>query len=922
MTCMEIGLWSVNPNVVECNLIDCGEPNLVQYATMIGENFTYNSIIHYECVKGKWFSRGVYGKTITCLVDSSWNATYTSCIDVECPHPSSVTNHATYIGEDLTYLNLITVHCNHGYIISHGVAHTTLRCMGNGSWDLPNDKFTCKPVVCPTPPTVWYSNTIGTNYSLDATVIYDCNHDYFISRSQDNITITCTDVAIWRPNPKLIKCIHKSLFLCDKPAIIPNSNILATSFAYESIVNITCLNGYWFSPHNYSVSIQCQFSGTWLPHPTGIQCLKIGCGEPEPQPQSTYEGASYDYGDVVHMKCDKPTRVWMPRHEHDMFETFMKSVAIQCNADGKWYPSPTNISCLASGCPNPDEPLLTTWDGSSLPDIIELGEFAYFSCKIGSYIKRGVSRIHVQCTESGLWYPEIKSLRCLPIKCGFKQYYKHGTYVGSNTVYGSWIKYVCDDGYYVNTTVKNSNSWTTFVEIRCTNNALWRNIEKVHECIPIPCPDPGHIPHSTRSPSTLSTWYERESTITYTCNSGYWFHRDVTVQVITCGNYGNWLSGNAQSVEQCEKVTCHTPPHLPFAKFSHARSKHYYEIDEWVVYECSTGWRFNKQPLANEQHTSTCGLGGEWSALPHDLLCEEITCPTPHHIKNSVLSWNETTAIDSNAVYTCVVGYYLRLLTEQEPEVKSYDLNVQCKLPGQWFPDTTLYACKVVVCPTPPTSIPHATKYGKVYEAGFYVNYACHYGHVAAGTSIYAGKNFIGIKCTNNGTWSIDVTKLACQKKRCTTAPQISNTILITTDTTYGSTSTYKCKSGYFINQHSSTHDTVVLTCDVNAQWTPQPDSIQCTCKLNLNSMLYNVMCFRFVKSIYYRIIICLMFTVYECDEPGSVKNAVLMSDSYKLGSNVQYQCDKGNVCRNIKSQLYTLDKIIKPRYNVFCKPQ
>ncbi|XP_078487576.1 sushi, von Willebrand factor type A, EGF and pentraxin domain-containing protein 1-like [Ciona intestinalis] len=209
MTCMVIGLWSVNPNVVECNLIDCGEPNHVQYATMIGENFTYNSIIQYECVKGKWFSRGVYGKTITCLVDSSWNATYTSCIDVECPHPSSVTNHATYIGEDLTYLNLITVYCNHGYMIAHGVAHATLRCMGNGSWDLPNDKFTCKPVVCPTPPPVWYSNTIGTNYSLDATVIYDCNHDYFISRSQDNITITCTDVAIWRPNPKLIKCIRE-----------------------------------------------------------------------------------------------------------------------------------------------------------------------------------------------------------------------------------------------------------------------------------------------------------------------------------------------------------------------------------------------------------------------------------------------------------------------------------------------------------------------------------------------------------------------------------------------------------------------------------------------------------------------------------------------------------------------------------------
>jgi len=116
----------------ECSAVNCGIPDAVQYGNTEFESTLYGAKVTYFCNKGYSL---VGENTRTCTSEEKWSGAAALCEIVTCDRPSRVISNGRMIGDNFTYGSVIRYECDAGYFIDGTSDSRT--CLETGEWDRP-----------------------------------------------------------------------------------------------------------------------------------------------------------------------------------------------------------------------------------------------------------------------------------------------------------------------------------------------------------------------------------------------------------------------------------------------------------------------------------------------------------------------------------------------------------------------------------------------------------------------------------------------------------------------------------------------------------------------------------------------------------------------------------------------------------------
>ncbi|XP_070558431.1 sushi, von Willebrand factor type A, EGF and pentraxin domain-containing protein 1-like [Ptychodera flava] len=409
ITCKENGDWTEAP---QCIIIDCGDPGTVEKAERVGNVFTYNQTVTFQCYDGYYINGS---KEMTCGLNGAWTEK-PQCLQVDCDDPGPVAN-ADMEGEEFTYDSIVIYNCHVGY---HSSSNRAVMCQEDATW---TDKPSCDKIDCGEPDEVDNADKDGDEYTYNATVTYKCHVGYY--NNGDN-TVNCQATGVWTDTPDC----HK--IACDVPGDVKYATKEGDDYTYDGQITYTCSDGYY---SNDNMVIVCQEDGTWTEKP---QCLEIGdCEDPGDVANATKEGKDFTYNSTVVYKCQHGYRS-------------KGSATIVCKEDGDWTEKP---ECLQINCGDPG----IIDNARRKGDDFSYNSTLTYICNEGY---RSTGNMEMACQENGTWTEKPK---CEIIDCGDPGEVENADRKGDNVTYNSTVIYICHDGYYSN----SSNV------IYCQGNATW-----------------------------------------------------------------------------------------------------------------------------------------------------------------------------------------------------------------------------------------------------------------------------------------------------------------------------------------------------------------------------------------------------------------------------------------------------------------
>ncbi|MGH0126653.1 UNVERIFIED_CONTAM: hypothetical protein FKN15_028786 [Acipenser sinensis] len=257
--CTTNGTWTGNPP--DCTVISCEDPGALANGIQIGNEFSFNKTVHYQCHPG-YKMEPTISSTLLCTKDGSWNQTKPVCKAITCGQPPLVLQ-GKVEGSDYQWGSSVSYSCFEGYQLS---VPAIITCEGNGIWrgEVPQ----CLPITCGQPPLVLQGKVEGSDYQWGSSVSYSCFEGYQLSVPA---IITCEGNGIWRG--EVPQCLP---VLCGDPGAPAEGHLDGQTFTYRSEVSFHCR-----SPHILVGSSRrvCQKDGTW----SGIQptCIAHACRQPE-----------------------------------------------------------------------------------------------------------------------------------------------------------------------------------------------------------------------------------------------------------------------------------------------------------------------------------------------------------------------------------------------------------------------------------------------------------------------------------------------------------------------------------------------------------------------------------------------------------------------------------------------------------------
>ena len=360
---------------------------------------------------------------------------------------------------------------------------------------------------------------------------------------------------------------------------------------------------------------------------------------------------------------------------------------------------------------------------------------------------------------------------CTPVDCGSFTAPANGDVTQPDTTFMGVATFACDAGY-----VLNGDASST-----CQADGNWST--PAPTCDLVSC---GSAPSAPANGSSNGSGTTFGSSVTYACDAGYTLTGSDTT---LCQADGNW----SDPAPTCVIVDCGAAPGAPTNGSSGGDTTT--TFGSTVTYSCDSGY----DPVGAT--STTCGSDGNWTeaaptCAPVD--CGAFTAPT-----NGAVSQPDTT-FGQTATFSCNNGYVLNGST-----------SATCQADGNW--DSAAPTCDLVDCGAAPMSSPDGTSSGSGTTFGSTVTYSCNTGYDLVGST--------STTCQANGTWS-DAAP-ACNIVDCDTAPAAptNGSIGGDTTTTFGSTVTYSCDTGY--NAVGATSS----SCGSDGMWTePAPTCAAVDC--------------------------------------------------------------------------------------------
>ena len=312
--CTSEGIW--DGMVPSCNLVNCESPAEPVNGGIIGENYTYGSVLKFECNDGYILSGS---KTLKCTENGTWNATAAVCEVVNCSDPGIPDNGQRH-GESFEYEANITFSCDNGYNL---IGSKSISCQSNGIWSL--SPPICSPVSCGNPgtPEKGQQNQ-NASYTFGSQIEFSCFSGYELNGSS---SITCKDDGNWTGS--LPNC---TIISCEPPKQLINGIVLGSTYTYESNITFECNTGYSLQGSSSAI---CLSNKLWSNE--GPSCLRH-CSVPQATPMlfQSPSKSMYVEGDKVTFWCKKGYEL-------------KGSNELTCNSNGHWSGPVPTCELLATG---------------------------------------------------------------------------------------------------------------------------------------------------------------------------------------------------------------------------------------------------------------------------------------------------------------------------------------------------------------------------------------------------------------------------------------------------------------------------------------------------------------------------------------------------------------------------------------------
>lgn len=504
----------------------------------------------------------------------------------------------------------------------------------------------------------------------------------------------------------------------------PDHGVVATpSVISGGVATYSCDLGYTLTGE---ATRTCQAGGAW--NGAAPTCVIKDCGPLTPPAKGTVDAKTTTYGAVATYGCETGLAP-------------SGSSTRRCQLDGMW--DGMAPACVVANCPALPGPT----SGSVSAPTLTFGSTANYACDSGYTLTGSATRT---CKTDGTWSDTAPT--CTIKNCGVLAAPTNGSVNATGANYGATGTYACDTGYTL------SGAAT----VMCQTDGAWSASAPtcaLKNCGALTMPANGSVN------ATVTTY---GSTASYACSTGYVLTGAATR---TCGATGAW-SGAAPTcvLKDCGALTAPANGSVD-AKVT--------TFGATAMYTCMTGYG------ASGSATRSCTISGWDGTAPTCVIanCPSLAGPAGGSVSAPMLTFGST------ATYSCNTGYDMAGTATR-----------MCQAAGTWSgtaPTCTIKNCGTLVMPTNGSVTAATTTYGAT------ATYACVTGYGLAGTATRT--------CQADGMWSGAAP--TCAIKNCGTLAGPTNGTVTATTTTYGSAATYACNTGYGVV------GTATRACQADGTW-------------------------------------------------------------------------------------------------------